>query len=438
MRLRPGFSRWLCLGILTIAFFLTGAFAGGGPFASSGQAWAERASSVRLPKHLDAITRGGPIGSANRVIVKGASSVRLPKHLDATTRGGPIGSTGQVTTKSASSVRPPKITAGVAPSRPGVISPQGQDIQKWGAGIKIPVTASAQPNSVRQWRNMRRGVRGLVSIPDKQAGVLIQSEGEIWRQYRVGPLSNFGSWILLVTVVAVGAFYLFKGRIKVEGGFAGKLIERFSSPERFAHWLVATSFIILGLTGLMLLYGREVLIPIFGREGFSALAGFGKLSHDYVGFAFIVGILMMLVLWIRDNLPDKYDIPWMLALGGFFQRGVHLPARKFNTGQKVIFWTTIVGGGLIAISGVLLLFPTARSLQGLQFLQTWHALLSLVLIAIIIAHIYIGSLGMQGAFQAMGSGKVDRNWAKQHHSVWVEEMKGAKGSAKAGAKGKKA
>jgi formate dehydrogenase subunit gamma len=117
-------------------------------------------------------------------------------------------------------------------------------------------------------------------------------------------------------------------------------------------------------------------------------------------------------------------------LGGFFQRDVHLPTRRFNAGQKLIFWSTVVGGGLIAASGVLLMFPAARSLQGLQFLQTWHALLSLILIAIMIAHIYIGSLGMQGAFQAMGTGKVDRNWAKQHHSVWLEEMKGAKGRAK--------
>jgi formate dehydrogenase subunit gamma len=376
MRLRPGYSRWLCLGFFAIALFLSGAGTGAGLSGPAGQAWAQ----------------------------------------------------------SASSVRPPSNAVNVAPSRPGIITPQGQDVQKWGAGKKVPTTTSAQPNSARMWRNARRGARGLVSIPDKNAGVLIQSEGELWRQYRVSTLSSFGSWILFITVVALAVFFLFKGRIKVDGGFAGKLIERFSSPERFAHWLVATSFIILGVTGLMLLYGREVLIPIFGREGFSALAAFGKLAHNYVGFAFIVGILMMLVLWIRDNLPDKYDLPWMLALGGFFQRGVHLPARKFNTGQKVIFWTTVGGGGLIAISGVLLLFPTARSLQGLQFLQTWHALLALVMIAIIIAHIYIGSLGMQGAFQAMGTGKVDRNWAKQHHSVWVEEMKGAGGAKK----GKKA
>lgn len=375
MRLRPGYSRWLCLGILAIALFLSGATTGAGMFGSSGTAWAQGASSVR----------------------------------------------------------PPSNAVDVAPSRPGRITPQGQDTQKWGAGIKVPTTASAQPGSSRLWRDIRRGVRGTVSIPNKKAGYLIQSQSEMWRQYRLSTLSNFGSWILLITVIALALFFLVRGRLKVEGGLAGKLIERFSSPERFAHWLVATSFIILGLSGLMLLYGREVLIPVFGREGFSALAGFGKLAHNYVGFAFIVGIVMMVVLWLRDNILDKYDIPWMLALGGFFQRGVHLPARKFNFGQKVIFWTTIGGGGLIAISGVMLLFPAERSLEGLQFLLTWHALLALILISIIIAHIYIGTLGMQGAFQAMGTGKVSENWAKQHHSVWVEEMKGS-----GAAKGKKA
>jgi len=344
-----------------------------------------------------------------------------------------FGSSGTAWAQGASSVRPPSNAVDVAPSRPGRITPQGQDTQKWGASIKVPTTASAQPGSSRLWRDIRRGVRGTVSIPHKKAGYLIQSQSEMWRQYRLSTLSNFGSWILLITVIALALFFLIRGRLKVEGGLAGKLIERFSSPERFAHWLVATSFIILGLSGLMLLYGREVLIPVFGREGFSALASFGKLAHNYVGFAFIVGIVMMVVLWLRDNILDKYDIPWMLALGGFFQRGVHLPARKFNFGQKVVFWTTIGGGGLIAISGVMLLFPAERSLEGLQFLLTWHALLALIMIAIIIAHIYIGTLGMQGAFQAMGTGKVSENWAKQHHSVWVEEMKGS-----GGAKGKKA
>lgn len=372
MRLRPGYSRWLCLGILTVALYLSGAATGAGLLGADGQAWAQAASSVR----------------------------------------------------------PPSNAVNLAPSRPGKITPQGQDIQKWGAGKKIPTTASAQPGVPRLWRDIRRGLRGTVSIPNKKAGFLIQSEGQTWRVYRLGTLSNYGSWLLAVTFIALALFFVIRGRVKIEGGPTGKLIERFSSPDRFAHWLTATSFIILGISGLMLLYGREVLIPVFGREGFSALAGFAKLAHNYVGFAFILGIVMMVFLWLRQNLPDKHDVPWLLALGGFFRRGVHPPAGRFNAGQKVIFWTTVGGGGLIAASGVMLLFPEARSLQGLQFLLTWHALLSLIMISIIIAHIYIGTMGMQGAFQAMGSGKVDGNWAKQHHSVWVKEMKGAKGSAK--------
>jgi len=374
MRVRPGYSRWLCLGILAMALYLSGVTVGAGLFTQAGQALAEGASSVR----------------------------------------------------------PPSNAVNVAPSRPGTITPRGQDTQKWGSGGKLPTTASAQPSASRMWGDIRRGQRGTVSIPNKKAGFLVQSEGELWRQYRLTTLSNFGSWVLAITIIALAGFFLIKGRVRVDGGLKGKLIERFSSPERFAHWLTATSFIILGLTGLMLLYGRDVLIPVFGREGFSALAGFGKLAHNYVGFAFIVGIVMMVVLWLRENILDKYDIPWLLALGGFFQSGVHLPARKFNAGQKVIFWSVVGGGGLIAASGVLLLFPEARSLQGLQFLQTWHALLALILIAIIIAHIYIGSLGMEGAFQAMGTGMVDENWAKQHHSVWVKETKRS-----SGAKGKK-
>jgi formate dehydrogenase subunit gamma len=157
----------------------------------------------------------------------------------------------------------------------------------------------------------------------------------------------------------------------------------------------------------------------------------GKIAHNYLGFAFIVGIVLMVLIWLRQNLPDKYDLPWLLKGGGLITKG-HPAARKFNAGQKMIFWSVVIVGGIISYTGVLLMFPEMRSLEDLQGRQYWHAVLSLVMIAVIIAHIYIGSLGMKGAFQAMGSGQVDENWAKQHHSAWVEEQSGKGGKAPAG------
>jgi formate dehydrogenase subunit gamma len=271
------------------------------------------------------------------------------------------------------------------------------------------------------WRSLRRGARGTVSIPNKQAAVVIQSEGQVWRVFRNSTVFQYGAWLLLAVVVVLALFFLIRRRIKIDGGPAGRTVERFNFLERFAHWLAAVSFIILGLTGLNMLYGRAVLIPVMGKDAFAAMTHIFKLAHNYVGYAFIVGIVLMIVIWIRNNLPDKYDIPWLLKGGGLLTKA-HPPAKKFNAGQKVIFWSVVVIGGFISASGVILMFPWLSSIQYLQWVQEWHAILALIMIAVIIAHIYIGTLGMQGAFQAMGTGQVDANWAKQHHSVWAADL----------------
>ncbi|MEH6833186.1 MAG: formate dehydrogenase subunit gamma, partial [Falsihalocynthiibacter arcticus] len=69
-------------------------------------------------------------------------------------------------------------------------------------------------------------------------------------------------------------------------------------------------------------------------------------------------------------------------------------------------------------------YPLAPQ-EEMQYAQLWHAIVSLVLTAIIFAHIYIGSVGMEGAFDAMGSGEVEEQWAREHHSLWVEDVRKA-------------
>lgn len=352
-----------------------------------------------------------------------------------------------------SSVRPPSSAVNVpTPSKPGTIVPEGEDRQGF-SSPKLPTTSEAQPSQSALWRQIRRGVQGTVSIPDKRAGVMVQSGGEMWRLNRNNQLASLGGWLMLIAVVALAIFFAVRGRIKVEHGMSGSTVERFNFVERFAHWLTAVSFIILALTGLNMLYGRSILMPILGKSGFAGLTEFGKLAHNYLAFAFMLGILMMLVLWIRHNLPDKYDMNWLAKGGGMFSKGSHPPARKFNTGQKIIFWAVVLGGASVSYSGLALMFPFAlpslpgmtefvnlfgmsvpggAGVESMQVLQLAHAIVSIILIAFIIAHIYIGTIGMEGAFDAMGTGMVDENWAKEHHSVWYEEeVKG--GSEKASA-----
>lgn len=316
------------------------------------------------------------------------------------------------------------------------------------AGGEVPGGALGTTSDSQIWRDIRRGMEGTVSIPDKKLGVLIQSEGESWRAIRNGPLSLYGSWLLLVTIVVLALFFAVRGRIRIEAGPSGDSVERFSPVDRFAHWLTAVSFIVLALTGLNVLYGKYVLLPVIGPEAFALVTQAGKYLHNFIAFAFMLGVVMMFVLWVRDNLPNRHDLSWLARGGGMFGGG-HPEAEKFNAGQKIVFWAVVLGGLSISLSGLALLFPYAFSffsgtfaiinwfgadlptqlapLQEQQLNQLWHTVVAFILIAVILAHIYIGTLGMQGAFDAMGSGRVDANWAREHHALWHERVRGRAG-----------
>lgn len=307
------------------------------------------------------------------------------------------------------------------------------------------------------WNQIRQGAQGTVSIPDRKAGQLIQSQGQDWRAFRLGPLMKYGAWALLGIIALLALFYLIRGRIRIEAGPSGKTITRFSMIERMGHWLLAVSFIILGLTGLNVLYGRYVLLPVLGPDAFGAITIWGKYLHNYVGFAFMLGLVMVFVMWVIHNFPRTADIKWILQGGGMFSKGSHPPAHKFNAGQKIIFWAVILCGASLSLSGIALMFPFEMALfaktfaflnnfgfdlptaltpiQEMQLSQSWHSILSLLLIVVVIAHIYIGTIGMEGAFDAMGTGEVDTNWAKEHHSLWVEDMKEDAKGKKGGSKG---
>ena len=192
--------------------------------------------------------------------------------------------------------------------------------------------------------------------------------------------------------------------------------------------MTATAFIVLAITGLNFVFGKRLLMPLIGADAFASWSQWAKYVHDFFSWAFMLGILVMLVVWIRDNLPDRYDANWLKQGGGMFDKSnrTHPPAGRFNTGQKLMFWAVILGGAALSVTGIFLLFPFAfTDVNGMQLAQTIHAIVAALMVAVILAHIYIGTLGMEGAFEAMGSGTVDLNWAKEHHSAWVEKQRDA-------------
>ena len=303
-------------------------------------------------------------------------------------------------------------------------------------GLALPAVAQVNPteqsvNEDALFQQLGSGdyVAGRISIPDANAGYLIKPENKLWAALQGDTLHLLSIWSVVGMIVLLTGFYLIRGKIRVDGGLSGRKILRFNAIERFAHWTLASTFIILALSGLNIIVGKTILLPIIGEVAFGTLSAWGKIAHNFLAWPFMVSLVLVLVLWIIHNIPNSVDLQWIKQGGGLLKKGVHPPAKKFNAGQKLIFWSVILGGAALSFTGFMLLFPAeAGTPADWQFYQTIHALTAAILSAIIIAHIYIGSVGMEGAFDAMGSGEVDENWAKEHHSLWVEEVKGTTGA----------
>jgi len=305
-------------------------------------------------------------------------------------------------------------------------------------GLTLPALAQVNPTqrSVTEEALIKSlgtaPVSGRITIPDANAGFLIKPENKSWAALQGQTLHNLSIAAVVGMIVLLALFYMIRGKIRVDSGLSGRKILRFTSIERFAHWTLASTFIVLALSGLNVIIGKSVILPMVGEAAFGTLSAWGKIAHNFLAWPFMVALVMVAVLWIVHNMPSAVDLQWIKQGGGLLKKGVHPPAKKFNAGQKLIFWAVIAGGAALSYTGFMLLFPAkAGGPVDWQFYQTVHALTAAVLSAIIIAHIYIGSIGMEGAFDAMGSGEVDENWAKEHHSLWVKEVSG--GTSTAGA-----
>ena len=296
-----------------------------------------------------------------------------------------------------------------------------------------PTENAVQEEALMRALQSGDSVAGRITIPDARAAELIRPDNGGWAAQQNGTVTTLNVVLLIGTLALLAAFYLYRGRIRVPGGFSGRTIERFNAVERFAHWLMAATFIVLALTGLNLLIGRAVLLPVLGEGAFSTLSAWGKIAHNYIAWPYMIALAIVFVAWVLQNLPNRHDVEWIKQGGGFMKGGAHPPARKFNAGQKLVFWAVVLGGAALSFTGVMLLFPDlAGDTATWQLYQVIHAIVAGLLTAVILGHIYIGTLGMEGAFDAMGTGEVDENWAKAHHSLWVEEMKGRKVAAAPG------
>jgi formate dehydrogenase subunit gamma len=286
-----------------------------------------------------------------------------------------------------------------------------------------PTAESVQEDKLLNALKEGDKISGRISIPDRNAANLIQPAGRDWRDFHRSKLPWIGGVAILGMLALLAVFLMVRGRIHLQKGFSGRTILRFAGFERFIHWLTASCFIILALSGLNVSFGRRLILPLFGADPFAAMSHYAKLAHNYLAFPFMLGLAIMFLIWIKDNIPGKVDLQWIKQGGGILPNGKHPPAWRFNAGQKGIFWIVITGGTLMSVSGWFMIFPyLPGNVTALQFWTVIHAVIAMLFIAAMLAHIYIGSVGMEGAFDAMGTGEVDVNWAKEHHSLWAEEQ----------------
>ncbi|GGK45253.1 formate dehydrogenase [Salinarimonas ramus] len=265
-------------------------------------------------------------------------------------------------------------------------------------------------------------LEGFTSYQNPALGFVTAADNRIWRDFR----TYWSKWIhailIVLAVAAVLGLYLWRGSQGYERDARGRRVARFRFLDRVVHWTTAISFVLLALTGLTLVFGRQLIQSWAGDAVFGALAQGSLLVHNQIGFAFLLGILAMAGLWVQDNLFSRVDREWLRQAGGI-PSGRHVPAEKFNAGQKLIFWIAVLGGLAMGVSGILLMLPISTIGVGwMHLLHGGHTIVAALLIATIIGHAYLGSVGVSGSFDAMWKGDVDREWARTHHPLWIERL----------------
>jgi formate dehydrogenase subunit gamma len=272
------------------------------------------------------------------------------------------------------------------------------------------------------WRQVRNTAEAYTAVKGQETDELIEASGQNWRQLRNGPMATYGSWLLAGVLMAIILFYVTRGQVKLDHPRTGQTIERWTLNERRLHWSTASLFIILGITGLSLLYGRNVLIPVFGPEGFGVYANGAKWIHNVLGPVFMLTLFTLLVMWLKHNAFNKVDVAWFKAAGGMLG-GTHPSAGRMNGGEKVWYWLLATVGVAMCLSGLVLDFPNFdQEREVIQIAHLIHMGTALLLLAFSFGHIYIGTIGTEGALEGMTTGQVDVAWAEQHHDLWLKEV----------------
>ena len=300
--------------------------------------------------------------------------------------------------------------------------------------VRGDIERGVNPRS-NYWRAVGSGAEGYSAVKGPAANVLVQPGGHYWQEFRESAIARWLPWAIVAMAAVLLLYHLIFGRNTLDKPISGRKIKRWGWFDRLVHWTVATTFVALAVTGLSMLIGRELLIPVLGHAGFATWASASITVHNVAGPVFSVGVALMIVMWVWVNFPQKADWTWLKMGGGMFKKGAHPPAGRMNAGEKLWFWLLATGGVAVVVSGVVLVAPS----WGWQ-LPAWldsasggvrttamqanlvHAGIAVLWTAAALGHIYIGTAGTEGAFEGMATGYVSAEWAEQHHDLWYEKM----------------
>ncbi len=303
--------------------------------------------------------------------------------------------------------------------------------------------SKSQPgNNAPFWRGVKEsGAQpGFTTLPGVEKGVLIQSfvqypgstfttAGEAWRQVRNKVIIPYGGALLGIMLLSIAIFYWRRGSLGGHSADTGRKIERFTPFERAAHWTNAITFTVLAVSGLVMAFGKFILLPVIGASLFGWLTYALKTAHNFAGPVFAVSLVVVIITFIKDNFPQRGDVDWVLKGGGMFGGG-EVPSYRFNAGERGLFWVGVFALGLtVVVSGLFLdhLVPGFAFTRGeMQVAHMVHAAASVLMMTAFLGHIYMGTLGMKGAFSAMRTGYVDEAWAREHHGYWADDIRAGK------------
>jgi formate dehydrogenase subunit gamma len=314
------------------------------------------------------------------------------------------------------------------------------------------VRARTQPgNNAPFWRGVRESGEAPGTVNNRnlgEPGVLIQkmtqypgtrttSAGEAWRQIRNWWIVPYGGALLLIATLAIALYYWAKGPMGGHEANTGRVIERFTYLERASHWVNAVAFVVLAVSGIVMAFGKFFLLPIMGGLLFGWLTYALKTAHNFAGPLFAVSMVVLILTFIRSNIPSRVDFAWLRRGGGLFGGG-EPPSHRFNAGEKIVFWIGVVVLGVIVVASGLVLDKVIPGLaylrEDMQVAHIVHAVAAVLIMIVFLGHIYLGTIGMRGSYQAMKTGYVDEGWAREHHLLWYEDIQAGKISAERSAR----